>query len=485
MFSRSIVVLLVALMIFSAHAKYREQEDASYVSSSKHYSSQSGAAGKHQKNFMFGATQGEKEMQPQNRQKRQDVDSEEGPLLTEPIAQTTPETPPPHQKVKSSQDVVDNFPKHETAPYADASSHSDSSVQTKVTMDNHASSRYHCIGDIQEKTVKVFADWLDHKGKIGYADPAANHNIEDQISWASSKKLFERYGKSPLFSCGASDIKNFMPSCSELKDRIISELGGGKGVLYFNPFGSWGSANRKMHLNRLHLLSVATEAGIPFVSGPQLMHYDANAVGHIQEDDDLVRKYGAKEDLLTFRSKYSYEFALKHYGNHTTVREAPDISFMLGPLMPTQKTKYDVFVLMRVQEQNISDRICKGVRIQGYHCAYGDWGYGTNIERMVGEYPPNYAEIGVQMGVGTISLGEVIVTDRLQAVILGFLAGKNVLYVDTTSKKIGNVLSTAFEGTDCINVQKPEFGLTELITTSVLKIVETAVEIIKTHGKGR
>lgn len=485
MYSRSIVVLFVALLLFSVHAKHRNQEDLLNAPSSKQYSAQTGAAGKRQKNYMFGNTQSEQEMQPQYRQQKQDADSQESPQLKNPIVQTTPETPPPRLSEKNLQTAVDNVPAAETAPDVGASSDSDSSVQTKVTMDNHASSRYHCIGDIQEKTVRVFADWLDHKGKIGYADPAANHNIEDQISWASSKKLFERYGKSPLFSCGASDIKNFMPSCSDLKDRIISELGGGKGVLYFNPFGSWGSANRKMHLNRLHLLSVATEAGIPFVSGPQLMHYDANAVGHIQEDDDLVRKYGAKEDLLTFRSKYSYEFALKHYGNHTTVREAPDISFMLGPLMPTQKTKYDVFVLMRVQEQNISDRICKGVRIQGYHCAYGDWGYGTNIERMVGEYPPNYAEIGVQMGVGTISLGEVIVTDRLQAVILGFLAGKNVLYVDTTSKKIGNVLSTAFEGTDCVNVQKPEFGLTEVITTSVLKIVETAIEIIKTHGKAR
>jgi exopolysaccharide biosynthesis predicted pyruvyltransferase EpsI len=237
-----------------------------------------------------------------------------------------------------------------------------------------------------------------------------------------------------------------------------------------------------MHLNRLHLLSVATEAGIPFVSGPQLMHYDANAAPHILEDDELVRKYGAKEDLLTFRSKYSYEFALKHYGNYTTVREAPDITFMLGPLIPTQKTKYDVFVLMRVQEQNISDRICKGVKQNGFHCAFGDWGYGTNIERMQGEYPPNYAEIGVQMGIGTISLGEVIVTDRLQAVILGFLAGKNVIYIDTASKKIGNVLSTAFDGTDCANLRKSEFGITEVITTNINQIVDVATGIIKAHG---
>jgi exopolysaccharide biosynthesis predicted pyruvyltransferase EpsI len=237
-----------------------------------------------------------------------------------------------------------------------------------------------------------------------------------------------------------------------------------------------------MHLNRLHLLSVATEAGIPFVSGPQLMHYDANAGAHILEDDELVAKYGSKEDLLTFRSKFSYEFAKKHYGNYTTVREAPDITFMLGPLIPIQKAKYDVFVLMRVQEQNISTRICRLVKQQGYNCAYGDWGYGTNIERVQGEYPPNYAEIGVQMGIGTISLGEVIITDRLQAVILGFLTGKNVVYIDTSSKKIGNVLATAFDGTSCNPLRNSQFGITEVISSDLSKIVSTAVTFIKDHG---
>ena len=202
----------------------------------------------------------------------------------------------------------------------------------------------------------------------------------------------------------------------------------------------------------------------------------------MDEDDELVKKYGAKEDLLTFRSRYSYEFAQKHYGNYTTVREAPDISFMLGPLIPTQRTKYDVFVLMRIQEQNISDRICRGVTEQGYKCAFGDWGFGTNIERIQGEYPPNYAEIGVQMGVSTISLGEVIVTDRLQAVILGFLAGKNVLYIDTPSKKIGNVIASAFDATDCVNLRKSVFGITEIISTSINAIIKSSLDIIRTHN---
>jgi exopolysaccharide biosynthesis predicted pyruvyltransferase EpsI len=87
------------------------------------------------------------------------------------------------------------------------------------------------------------------------------------------------------------------------------------------------------------------------------------------------------------------------------------------------------------------------------------------------------------MGIGTISLGEVIVTDRLQAVILGFLAGKNIVYIDTMSKKIGNVIETAFDGTDCVSLRKSEFGITEVISTNINTIVDTAIKIISTHGK--
>ena len=383
-----------------------------------------------------------------------------------------------------------------------------------VHFENLVGQRYECIQDIQRSIIATFKPYIGGKELIGYADPAINSNLGDQLLWAGSNKLFQRFGKKAVLHCGGSQSKKVVNSCLDEKSSLVKTLGNGKGVLWFNPGGNWGDMYRNIHNNRLQVWEMAWENKIPFISGPQSIWYDPDKKKGVQVDNEIIEsefvyiftrtlffvdsfirsfvhslnmclEIATKADLLTFRQKDSYQFAMKHYGNFTNVVETPDISFMLGPLMPTQKTKYDVFVLMRVQEQNISDRICKGVRIQGYHCAYGDWGYGTNIERMVGEYPPNYAEIGVQMGVGTISLGEVIVTDRLQAVILGFLAGKNVLYVDTTSKKIGNVLSTAFEGTDCINVQKPEFGLTELITTSVLKIVETAIEIIKTHGKGR
>jgi len=159
---------------------------------------------------------------------------------------------------------------------------------------------------------------------------------------------------------------------------------------------------------------------------------------------------------------------------------------MLGPQIPTQQSKFDVFVLMRADEDTkIHDKICRGITRKGYTCSTGDWGSGTTMRRHSsadGEFSPNHAEIGVQIALGTISIGEVIVTDRLHAVLLSFLAGKWVIYVDTPSKKIGGVLQTAFSGTTCGSENSLEkMGIIE-VEPNTEAIVDETISIIKERG---
>jgi len=75
------------------------------------------------------------------------------------------------------------------------------------------------------------------------------------------------------------------------------------------------------------------------------IHYDKDEKD-VVDDDLFIKKNAAKEDLLSFRTRKSYEFAKLHYGNTTSVKESPDISLMLGPQIPTRQAKFDVFVLM-------------------------------------------------------------------------------------------------------------------------------------------
>lgn len=163
------------------------------------------------------------------------------------------------------------------------------------------------------------------------------------------------------------------------------------------------------------------------------------------------------EDILSFRQHDSFAFAEKHYGNYTHVIESPDIAFMLGPQLEHDKTILDVFFLIRTDSESRMlehldsyDRVCKGVISKGYTCAIGDWGTGSKINRHKGttegtDVTGYFSDIGLQLAISTISIGELIVTDRLHAAILGFLCGKTVIYIDNTYKKLTQVFSTAFK----------------------------------------
>ena len=51
----------------------------------------------------------------------------------------------------------------------------------------------------------------------------------------------------------------------------------------------------------------------------------------------------------------------------------------------------------------------------------------------------------MQLAISTLSIGELIVTDRLHGAILGFLMGKTVIYIDNTYHKLSAVFNTAFQ----------------------------------------
>lgn len=166
---------------------------------------------------------------------------------------------------------------------------------------------------------------------------------------------------------------------------------------------------------------------------------------------------------------------MKHYGNFTNVAETPDISFMLGPQVEHDSTVLDVFMLVRTDSESRMtehfdkyDSICKGISKKGYTCAIGDWGTGSKIKtRKHGSSPdPEDAtgyvsDIGVQVAISTISIGELIVTDHLHGAILAFLMGKTVVYIDNSYKKLHAVFESAFRDKVSCADQKT-FGLFEI-----------------------
>ena len=353
--------------------------------------------------------------------------------------------------------------------------------------------RFKCLVEIQDEIVSTFKGFLSGNEVIGYADPAANNNLGDQLLWAGSNKLFMRFGKHPILHCGGSQTKNIITPCLNMADEIKKTLGDGKGILWYNPGGNWGNLYRHVQDGRLGVWKMAHDLGIPFISGPQSICYQGEAKA-TYKDDAFIAQYGTKKDLLTFRQHNSFLFALDHY-NATTVRESPDMAFMLGPQMPNRAAKFDVFLMVRSDSESSlgrwdqgwdnHDKICRGIVLEGYTCGVGDWGIGNHINRqrvIVNGEPAHgtYADIGLQIALTTVSIGEVVISDRLHGVLLSFLAGKTVIYIDNTYKKLSNVLHTAFRNKkQCSNTE--DMGVYDTVV-DVDKIVEKALDVLRKKG---
>lgn len=370
-----------------------------------------------------------------------------------------------------------------------------SSSQVTVRLRNILNERLRCIADIQKQIVDSFKDTL-LGAEITYADPAINAHIAEQLLWAGSIRLFERFGKIPVLHCAGTRSKASFVSCLDMEKVIAEKIGNGKGILWYNPGGSWGSLFGKEHDSRLAVWNMVAKHKIPFVSGPQSIFYRDDAHNAVKEDDEFISKHATNRDLLTFREIDSYKFSKVHYSNYTTVKLCPDMTFMIGPQRPNREAKYDVFILV-VTEESPADRgtdgnglkfyekICKGIFQRGYTCGIGNWGFGNrdkfeHVERLQNTRSAlSGLEMSVEIALSTVSLGQIILTDRLNAALLGFLTGKFVFYADNHHRKLTRILATAFNDKQSCSSNIEDMGVYKV--ANVDNIVEKISKVIITY----
>jgi len=85
------------------------------------------------------------------------------------------------------------------------------------------------------------------------------------------------------------------------------------------------------------------------------------------------------------------------------------------------------------------------------------------------------------MALDTVNLGHILVSDRLHGAILSFLAGKPVVYIDNSYKKLSNVFSTAFAVKETCNASS--MGIVESTSSDYKMVVQTIIKMIKLWKK--
>ena len=182
---------------------------------------------------------------------------------------------------------------------------------------------------------------------------------------------------------------------------------------------------------------------------------------------------------FTWREVESYEEAQRLYpfANNLIV---PDIAFQLGPFNPIpspigSNLKLDIVLFLRDDKESVvsAQRNKKHVR-ERFNALPG----GRELQFMVVDWADRlelfdsediyFTDTSIQL----LSLGKVVICDRLHAAILCYISGIPFVYIDQVSGKISETLRVAFDSWDgCQNGEKSMWSRAENLDDAIRQAI--------------
>jgi exopolysaccharide biosynthesis predicted pyruvyltransferase EpsI len=182
---------------------------------------------------------------------------------------------------------------------------------------------------------------------------------------------------------------------------------------------------------------------------------------------------------LTWREQASYDRAVKIYPFVQNVL-VPDIAFQLGPFIPIRKNsklRVDILFLLRTDKESVVSSQRGSASI--HNLLYNHTGNSKNVTFRVADWNDrleifNSDDVfNVTTAIELLSLGTVVVCDRLHAAILSYLAGLPFVYLDQTSGKLTKTLTTAFSDSDgCLDGGKADWTKAENLENAISKAMD-------------
>jgi len=265
--------------------------------------------------------------------------------------------------------------------------------------------------------------------------------------------------------------------------------------------GNWGDLWIDAQWARIGSFQELLQAGFTIVGMPQSLYYKEAAmeVKHTAMIQEAIRQglklteleSGESREvtrsrlIFTWREKASYEQGKRLYP-FATNKLVPDIAFQLGPFEPIRPTKYedmvDILVFLRDDyESKVKSQRHNGAIKELLNGIPGGKGLTFKIvdwkDRLTIFKTTNI--LFDQTSVKLLSMGKVVICDRLHAAILAYLSGIPFVYVDQVSSKLTNALSVALSsGEGC----KDEHASMMTRAVSLQDALKKAVEFLNKYN---
>jgi pyruvyl transferase EpsO len=282
-------------------------------------------------------------------------------------------------------------------------------------------------------------------GLVGFPETA---NCGDHATWLGEKQLLKALGLPPAYQCSAQSY-----DAEQMRQEI------GTGTILMHGGSNFGDRHTAYHEFRLRVLDdFAANSVIMF---PHHVTYLDN--DYLQRTAALV---GRHPDVTLFaRSLMTQHLLTRHFGPAAHVELAPDLAFMLGRQSRTAAPVYDVVWIARTDSARAGDATEVAARLASQSAEkylLPKFADGIEVNFVVKQRPPTVlltdwfslffeneqartgirklpfdaqSEVYLARAIHVLSLGHVVITDRLLAHVLCLLLGiPHVLLNDESGK---------------------------------------------------
>lgn len=351
--------------------------------------------------------------------------------------------------------------------------------------------RMQCLRGVQERLRGAFEPLFEkYRGGVALVDVALHANLGDNILWKGAVSLLASFGISPSLVCYLSQpgwMESIDGKARKCEEGEIIDAVKENGIVLFHAGGNWGDLYRTVQDQRLNLLKglavAALNLNFGIVQLPQSIYYSSKT--YMLEDISAIGKIDPKVFHLFVRSTDSYSQAQKMYP-HIDVKLVPDIAFALGPLLPSKRATHDVLILFR-QDMEANDDIWSLTQWMELSFAAANLTYKCQDWWYQPEDHPNeisesaitvFPEVRLQAAVDLLSIGKVIITNRLHGSIVATMMGKHLIFVDTKEGKLAQVRDTALGSSHCSNA-----NLHAQQSESLKSAMEMVIQMLRSKEK--
>lgn len=191
--------------------------------------------------------------------------------------------------------------------------------------------------------------------------------------------------------------------------------------------------------------------GTRIIQGPQSVHFASEAGRHA-----FTERFGNRRDVTIAARDERSRRALEDLNISAEIMLMPDAVHVLGALRSPQPVQKTLFLTRRDIESAESRQVKKAVN--GVDWPIGELFTTGSIPRWLSEPFPalsrrltpskrgwlNLAHKRLTKGINLLSRGEIIITDRLHAMLLGLQMGRSVVAIDNSNRKLTKYAETWF-----------------------------------------